>query len=90
MWTGRKQELIILYMPMSNQIRLKLYILIHWRLQYRSEDLLVVLQLFARELAAGWTSIGNQVLQFQERHLFRESDSQNQISGKWLRECADR
>ena len=27
-------------------------------------------QMFARELIAGWTSWGNQVLQFQQKHLF--------------------
>ena len=28
------------------------------------------LQMFARELIAGWTSWGNQVLHFQQKHLF--------------------
>ena len=34
-----------------------------------------VLQLFARELAKGWTSAGNQVLQFQTRNLFQPRDA---------------
>ena len=31
---------------------------------------LCVLQMFARELTAGWTSWGNQVLHFQQKHFF--------------------
>lgn len=30
----------------------------------------LILQMFARELIAGWTSWGNEVLHFQQKRLF--------------------
>ena len=34
-----------------------------------------LLQVFARELAKGWTSIGNQVLHFQDKQYFVRCES---------------
>lgn len=48
----------------------------HSMVRQNIQDALVVnhlcsLQMFARELIAGWTSWGNQVLHFQQKDLFK-------------------